>query len=619
MGTGHRAPHPGWYSAKAGNTVQPPPCLQHLPPAARRCSCGGGAERITEGSDDNGMDAFRRRFCGTGRGSVRRALGALVACGDLGRRRRPCSRPCVWAPAPPSGTGKPGFVIGGEAAAPAARRRQRVLSCSACRARRRGRRLCARILGGRGASRLRPAGPRVVGAVLLLNMGFVLLCANGLHFLIGWEIFTVCAYFLITLERQRPEVRAAGWLYLAASHVAKLCLFAFFALLAARTGGWGTRPDARTPGTGAAVLAGALGFGIKAGFFPLHIWLPSAHANAPSHVSAIMSGMAIKMGIYGLVRFTGWLPVPDAAGWVVAALGVDERRAGRGVRARPARSQTPARLSQRGKHRHHPHRPRLRDDRGRRTAMPPWGRLALAGRAAARLESRPVQIAAVPRRRLGVACHRHARNEPARRACGARCRGPPACSRSARWPLPGCRRSTVLSANGWCISACLTPCPRMAPRAGPRFPPPSCWLTGALALACFVKVCGVVFLGAAAHGGAEHVHECGWPMRGPMLVLGAACVAIGLAPVLFWPAMARRRRPGSRLGPLRRRPRRWSRSAPFIWRWRCSRFWRRRCSGGACSSNGVSRARNVGLRLRRADAADAIHRRLVRRHHHRMV
>src|SRR3954469_24833023 len=63
-------------------------------------------------------------------------------------------------------------------------------------------------------------------------------------------------------------------------------------------------------------------FGTKAGLFPLHIWLPSAHANAPSHVSAALSGVTIKLGIYGLVRFSGWLPVPAAAGWVVAGLGV---------------------------------------------------------------------------------------------------------------------------------------------------------------------------------------------------------------------------------------------------------------------------------------------------------
>ena len=157
---------------------------------------------------------------------------------------------------------------------------------------------------------------------LLLNMGLVLLCANGLHFLIAWELFTVCAYFLITLERQRREARAAGWLYFAASHVATLCLFAFFALLAARTGSWELGPMREHPGLAPLFWLALVGFGMKAGFFPLHIWLPSAHANAPSHVSAIMSGVAIKMGIYGIVRFSGWLPVPDSAGWVVAALGV---------------------------------------------------------------------------------------------------------------------------------------------------------------------------------------------------------------------------------------------------------------------------------------------------------
>jgi hydrogenase-4 component B len=63
-------------------------------------------------------------------------------------------------------------------------------------------------------------------------------------------------------------------------------------------------------------------------------------------------------------------------------------------------------------------------------------------------------------------------------------------------------------------------------------------MTGALALACFVKVCGVVFLGASRSNAAEHAHECGPKMRGAMLVLAGACVAIGLAPFLFWPSVA---------------------------------------------------------------------------------
>jgi hydrogenase-4 component B len=63
-------------------------------------------------------------------------------------------------------------------------------------------------------------------------------------------------------------------------------------------------------------------------------------------------------------------------------------------------------------------------------------------------------------------------------------------------------------------------------------------LTGALALACFVKVCGIVFLGRPRSQCAEKFHECGWRMRLPMLLLGVICVAIGLVPIIFWPALA---------------------------------------------------------------------------------
>src|SRR6185295_11069908 len=81
---------------------------------------------------------------------------------------------------------------------------------------------------------------------------------------------------------------------------------------------------ALTPGVLTAVLVLALiGFGIKAGIMPLHVWLPSSHAIAPSHVSAIMSGVIIKMGIYGLVRLTSLLPeLPLYWGAIVLGLGV---------------------------------------------------------------------------------------------------------------------------------------------------------------------------------------------------------------------------------------------------------------------------------------------------------
>ncbi|MCK9589844.1 MAG: hypothetical protein M0Q93_10870, partial [Terrimicrobiaceae bacterium] len=158
---------------------------------------------------------------------------------------------------------------------------------------------------------------RLLWSAMLLCMGMVLLAANGLQFLMAWELFAVSAYFLITLDRQRREAREAGWLYLAASHTSTLCLFALFSILAFRTGSWELGSFHSWPGLAPLFWVALFAFGLKAGLFPLHIWLPSAHANAPSHVSAILSGVAIKLGVYGIVRFSGWLPVPDGAGWTV--------------------------------------------------------------------------------------------------------------------------------------------------------------------------------------------------------------------------------------------------------------------------------------------------------------
>lgn len=162
---------------------------------------------------------------------------------------------------------------------------------------------------------------RVWWSALLLSMLGVLTVSNGIHFLMAWEAFALCGYFLIILDGKKPAVRKAGWLYLAASHAGTVCLFAFFALLAVRTGVWDLGPLRERAALAPLFWLALAGFGMKAGFFPLHVWLPSAHANAPSHVSAIMSGVAIKMGVYGILRFSGWLPVPPAAGWVVIALG----------------------------------------------------------------------------------------------------------------------------------------------------------------------------------------------------------------------------------------------------------------------------------------------------------
>jgi hydrogenase-4 component B len=114
------------------------------------------------------------------------------------------------------------------------------------------------------------------------------------------------AYFLLVTEHGREDVRRAGIVYLIATHTGSAALFVYFSLLAGQTGSF-LLPAAGSLSSLPAVtmviaVAAFAGFGAKAGIMPLHIWLPSAHANAPSHVSAIMSGVMLKMGLYGIIR-----------------------------------------------------------------------------------------------------------------------------------------------------------------------------------------------------------------------------------------------------------------------------------------------------------------------------
>ena len=157
---------------------------------------------------------------------------------------------------------------------------------------------------------------RLFYGVLAASLALLVIARNTILFLAAWEVMAVAAFLLITTEDEDPKVRATGLLYLVLTHIGTLSLFAMFALLHGATGAF---DFAVTPSAAASpVVAGAIfvlaivGFGLKAGLMPLHVWLPSAHANAPSHVSALMSGVLIKMGIYGLVRVTSLFPTPPA-------------------------------------------------------------------------------------------------------------------------------------------------------------------------------------------------------------------------------------------------------------------------------------------------------------------
>jgi hydrogenase-4 component B len=379
---------------------------------------------------------------------------------------------------------------------------------------------------------------RVWWSVLVLCLGLILLCSNGLHFLIAWEIFSVAAYFLVTLDRRSSNVRAAGWLYLGASHVSALCLFAFFACLAARSGSWDLGPMLNHPECAPLFWLALVGFGLKAGMFPLHIWLPSAHANAPSHVSAILSGVTLKIGIYGLVRFSAWLPVPSTAGWVVATLGVAS--AVLGVAFALGQHDLKRLLA------YHSVEnigiiligigfAMLATSQGNAA----WGQLALAGGLLHvwnhGLFKSLLFFAA------GSVLHATGTREMSR--LGGLWRTMP--WTASLFALGAAAISGLPPLNGfvseWLVYLGLFDSTLAHGPTACAAVPAAILLgvTGALALACFVKVCGVVFLGAPRSKAAVHAHESGPAMRGSMLLLATGCVAIGLAPVIFWPAVSR--------------------------------------------------------------------------------
>ena len=374
---------------------------------------------------------------------------------------------------------------------------------------------------------------------LLLSMGWVLVSSNGLHFLIGWELFTVSAYFLITLDRARREVRAAGWLFLVASHAGTACLFAFFATLAARTGSWELGPLLREQAGLAPLFWLALvGFGVKAGVFPLHIWLPAAHANAPSHVSAIMSGVAVKMGVYGLARFSGWLPMPAAAGWVVLGLGATGALLG--IAFALAQNDLKRLLAY------------CTVENigiilaglgaallGTAQGDAVWGRLALAGALLHVWNHGAFKSLLF----LGAGSVLHATGTREISRLGGLWRAMP--WTAGLFALGAVAVAGLPPLNGfvseWLVYLSLFGAVTGRSSAAWMALPAVIMLAaaGALALAAFVKAGAVVFLGAPRTQAAEHAHECGPWMRAPMLGLAGVCVALGLAPGLFWRAISR--------------------------------------------------------------------------------
>ena len=152
--------------------------------------------------------------------------------------------------------------------------------------------------------------------LLVLSMALLVVARDGVLFLAAWELMSISSFFLVTFEDDQEAVRRAGMTYLIASHLGAACLFVLFVIFSGGTGSFDfDRFAARGAPAGMAgvcFLLATAGFGTKAGFWPVHVWLPDAHPAAPSHVSALMSGVMIKMGIYGLLRVLTFLGPPEA-------------------------------------------------------------------------------------------------------------------------------------------------------------------------------------------------------------------------------------------------------------------------------------------------------------------
>ena len=164
--------------------------------------------------------------------------------------------------------------------------------------------------------------------LLVVSMMLVVMADGGFLFLFAWELMTIASFILILFDAERPEVLRAALAYLVMMHVGFIFLVAGFVGAEAATGSASFsalgRCFAEGTNTGIFILF-LLGFGMKAGLFPMHVWLPEAHPAAPSHVSAIMSGVMIKTGVYGVIRVVSQMTVMEqihTAGVVILTAGI---------------------------------------------------------------------------------------------------------------------------------------------------------------------------------------------------------------------------------------------------------------------------------------------------------
>jgi hydrogenase-4 component B len=376
---------------------------------------------------------------------------------------------------------------------------------------------------------------------IMAGMSLVVVARQAFAFLLGWEVMALSAFFLVSTEDGKGECRKSGLVYLIATHVGTLILFGFFSLWRGATGSFFLSPalagSVSTAAANAMFFLAFIGFGMKAGMMPLHFWLPGAHANAPSHVSGMLSGVMLKMGIYGLVRTLWLLPgLPALWGWIALFSGAASALLG--VAFAIAQHDIKRLLA-------------YHSVENIGIILMGLG-LAMLGRS----EGRPELMS------LGMAgCLLHVWNHclfktllffgagSVLRAAGTRTMDDlGGLAKRMPWtaalfflgaaaicglpPLNGFVSELLIflglfgglnsSWRGGTIAAL----------AGPALA-----MVGAMALACFAKAYGIVFSGEPRSPRAARAAESSPSMILPMLVLAGLCLLIGMAPVLFVPAL----------------------------------------------------------------------------------
>ena len=168
-------------------------------------------------------------------------------------------------------------------------------------------------------SRVRPFIPAFIA-----GMNLVLLAADAFTFLLSWEFMSLASWALVVAEHRDPRTLQAGYVYALMASLGTFALLLAFGLLAGPNGSYAfaaMRATQVTPAVGALVLGlVVLGAGSKAGLVPLHVWLPEAHPAAPSHVSALMSGVMTKVAVYAVIRIIFDLLGPPHWWWGIVLL-----------------------------------------------------------------------------------------------------------------------------------------------------------------------------------------------------------------------------------------------------------------------------------------------------------